>query len=141
LDNSGVGAARFRAPALKLFGRLTSHYVSESKLWRLYAKLVAGTDADASRNDATQIDSSRTSENAFKAAQLMQKALGSAVQAKDWSKNHENCIQTLNLASETIDCEFAYCTFLKEIFFLNDITIFFYTTTTKNFDNQPNLHK
>ncbi len=71
----------------------------------------------------------------------MQKALGSAVQAKDWSKNHENCIQTLNLASETIDCEFAYCTFLKEIFFLNDITIFFYTTTTKNFDNQPNLHK
>ena len=68
----------------------------------------------------------------------MQKALGSAVQAKDWSKNHENCIQTLNLASETIDCEFAYYTFL---IFFNDITIFFYTTSIKNFDNQLKLHK
>lgn len=98
IDNSGIGSGRHRTLALKLFGRLTSHYVSESKLWRLYAQLVAG-DANLTP------ESPGNAENTFKAAQFMQKLLGAAVQAKDWSKSRENCVQTLELASETVDCK------------------------------------
>jgi hypothetical protein len=105
LDNSGVGSGRHLATALKLFGRLTSHFVAESKLWRLYAKLVAG-DAGATQNDTDAPPGN--AENAFKAAQLMQKSLGSAVQAKDWSKNRDCCVETLNLADETVECKFLW---------------------------------
>ena len=104
LDNSGVGAARFRGSALKLFGRLTSHYVAESKLWRLYAKLVASDASVTEKGDADSA-SKNEAENAYKAAQFMQKALGSAVQAKDWSKHRENCVETLTLGSETVECK------------------------------------
>ena len=103
--------------ALKLFGRLTSHYASESKLWRLYAKLVAGSseksnaDVATAGNDVTasagnDVTVKATAETSFKAAQLMQKALGSAVQAKDWSKSKESCAETMALASEAVACKF-----------------------------------
>ena len=120
-SNSFCICYRFHAPALKLFGRLTSHYASESKLWRLYAKLVAGPSPTTAVNDVTvttaasdvtfttaasDVRVQATAETSFKAAQLMQKALGSAVQAKDWSKSKESCVETMSLASEAVACKF-----------------------------------
>jgi len=106
LDNSGVGCRRHRAAALKLFGRLTSHFVAEAKLWRLYAKLVAGVDSsDATQDGDTATATTGSAENAFKAAQLMQKSVGAAVQVKDWSKSRESCVETLELAAEAIECK------------------------------------
>ena len=104
LDNSGVGCKRHRPAALKLFGRLTSHFVAEPKLWRIYAHLVAGGSSDATL-DGDNAATTGSAESAYKAAQLMQKSLGAAVQAKDWSKSRDCCVETLELAAEAVDCK------------------------------------
>ena len=104
LDNSGTGCKRHHAAALKLFGRLTSHFVAEPKLWRLYATLVAGGTSDVTQ-DGDAANASGNAESAFKAAQLMQKSLAAAVQVKDWSKTRESCVETLELAAEAMQCK------------------------------------
>jgi len=86
---------------LKLFGRLTSHVVNEPTLWKLYAQLVTGCSNDFLSDLSTELDP----ETSFKAAQHMQKAIGVAVQKKDWFKGKDNCNEIMNLASNAAVCK------------------------------------
>ena len=68
--------------------------------------MTAANDVTVTATAASDVRVQVTAETSFKAAQLMQKALGSAVQAKDWSKSKESCVETMSLASEAVACKF-----------------------------------
>ena len=68
--------------------------------------MTAASDVTVTGTAVSDVRVQATAETSFKAAQLMQKALGSAVQAKDWSKSKESCVETMSLASEAVACKF-----------------------------------
>lgn len=88
-DNYGEEARRLAPAVQKLLGRLTSQVTNNAQVWEIYADLVAAN-----------IDVETT--NAFRVAQLMQKAYRSAIHEKNWEKDVTTCTFTLNLCSKYV---------------------------------------
>ena len=86
-DNYGEPVGRLAAAFQKLFGRLTAQVTNDAALWEVYSDLIACTEKEAGH---------------FRVAQMMQKALRSAVQEKNWEKDPEKCISTLKTCSKFI---------------------------------------
>ena len=85
-DNAGQPVGRLSTAVQKLLGRLTCQVTNNAQVWETYADLVAATEKDAH----------------FRAAQLAQKALRSAVQEKNWEKDVNSCIETLKTCSKFV---------------------------------------
>ena len=88
-DNYGQEVGRLAPVVQKLFGRLTSQVTNNAEVWEIYADLVT-----------TNIDMETT--NAFRVAQLLQKAYRSAIQEKNWEKDLSSCTFTVKLCSKYV---------------------------------------
>lgn len=92
-DNYERPSRAFKKPALALFGRLSSENGGESRIWELYSQLVLVGDE-------------LSQEDAFKAAQYMQKATASFMQNdKNWCQTSQKLTQGLKLAQIYIKSE------------------------------------
>lgn len=77
-DASGKKCSVYLRPALKLFGRITSHVTKNGKIWALYALLNA-QQPSTSEEEAREIQ--------FKSCQLLQKATMAHIQGSGWEKD------------------------------------------------------